>query len=406
MKHVAIIGAGPAGMMTGIYLKYLINQTHEKIEVTILEKNERVGKKILSTGNGKCNYSNKNVMPGYYNNEDFVRPILESFSVSDFINFFKEKGLVTKIDSEGRMYPITETATSVIDLLRMELHKNEIKVITSFHTKEIKKKSNGYILSDGKNTIFCDFVVIATGGLAAPVLGSTGDGFRLLGQHGISKTKTYPGLVGLKTTKDTIKGLSGLRMKGIAKLLLGNDEIYKEAGEIQFKDDGISGIVIMNITSKLVRLNSAKLLIDFMPNMEYDEIKEYIYQKIKVYENFDTSHLFVGLLPNLFATKILKDLNINLTQKMKYVNKKQIDALCNLIKEYPIDYTGTYDYDRAQVTVGGISLEEVNESLELKKLPNVYVCGELLDIDGLCGGYNLHFAFASGVYVAKNILLK
>ena len=165
---------------------------------------------------------------------------------------------------------------------------------------------------------------------------------------------------------------------------------YKE--DLKFFAQNTDILFFYNITN----FKSGKLIRDF----------GYRSQKIKVYENFDTSHLFVGLLPNLFATKILKDLNINLTQKMKYVNKKQIDALCNLIKEYPIDYTGTYDYDRAQVTVGGISLEEVNESLELKKLPNVYVCGELLDIDGLCGGYNLHFAFASGVYVAKNILLK
>lgn len=404
MKQVVIIGAGPSGMMAAIKLKELAKKQNTNIDVTILEKNDRVGRKILSTGNGKCNYSNLNVMPKYYNDESFVMPILESFSAVDLKSFFLEKGLLTKIDSEGRMYPITESASSVLDILRMELHRYDIKVITNYHVKSIKNKFSSYVITDGLHNVHADYVIVATGGLAAPMLGTTGDGYKLLSPYDINISKTYPGLVGIKTSKESIKGLSGLRMKANVSVIDLETCIFNEFGEVQFKDDGISGIVIMNASSKIARTKNPKIILDLMPSLSKEELGKYILNKQEQYEEFEVSSLFVGLLPNIFALKILNDVKVNLTSKIKHLKQKQIESLVNLIKEYPIGYVSLYGYDRAQVTVGGISLNEINDKLELKKLSNVFVCGELLDIDGACGGYNLHFAFASGSYVASQIL--
>lgn len=403
MKRITIIGAGPSGLMAGIMIK---NLSQEKVEVVILEKNDRIGKKILSTGNGKCNFTNTNVDPRYYNSEIFVKPILDEFTSNDLQKWFEERGLLSKVDSEGRVYPITENASSVLDILRMNVEKNNIKVICSYHVTQIKKKGNGYLVSNQKDSLYTDILIISTGGEAAPVLGSTGDGIKLLEDHGISFTNRYPGLVGLKTHKEDVKGLSGLRMKGLVSLASSKNTFFEEYGEVQFKDDGISGIVVMNATSKLVRNPNATMCIDFLPTLSKEEIIEYIKNKQSNYKEFEVSSLLTGLVPNIFSTKVLKDLGINQTQKLKCLDSTIINKIPDMLKKYQIHYISTYGFDRAQVTVGGINLKEINENLELKKLPNTYVCGEVLDIDGLCGGYNLHFAFASAMFVARKVVQK
>lgn len=411
MKHIVIIGAGPAGLMAAITLKEQISKDinkklKEEINVTIVEKNDRIGKKIMSTGNGRCNYSNINLFPEFYNNQEFVKPILESFTSSKLQEWFLERGLVSKVDSEGRVYPVSDHASSVVDLFRLLITKNNINLQTSFDVKEIKKQKGKYIISNNIDSIEADFVVISTGGKAAPALGSNGSGLNLLKGHNIKITKTYPGLVGIKTSKDTVKGLSGLRMKGVVSLHK-DKLLYQELGEIQFKDDGISGIVVMNIVSKLMHYNiKPNMEIDLLPALDKNELKEYILNKIKNYSNIKISELFTGLFHAAFSNKLFKDLSLNLSYELATLDEENIKKIINYIKHYNVDYLETYGYDRAQVTVGGIDLSEISNTLELYKLPNIYVCGEVIDIDGMCGGYNLHFAYASGNAVSKEIIKK
>lgn len=406
MKKVTIIGAGASGLMASIYLKEQAIKKNIDLEVILLEKNDRVGKKILSTGNGKCNFSNSFLEPKYYNNPEFVKPILESFSCDNLQEWLFSKGLYSKVDKEGRVYPITESASTVLDIFRIELEKNNIRTYTSYVVKSIKPKGNGYIVSDGKNNIYTDYVIVSTGGLSAPVLGSSGDGHRLLKDLNIDITKMQPGLVGIKTNKESIRSLSGLRIKALARLFEENNLIHEEFGEIQFKDDGISGIVIMNIASKIKNLDKSYIIVDLLPTLTIEEIISYLIYKQKVYGNFYVGQLLVGLLPNILSLKIMKDMGFKDNAKIKHLHKDELINLANNIKKYLFKITSLYGYDRSQVTVGGICLDELNENLELNKLPNVFVCGEILDIDGMCGGYNLHFAFASAVCVAKSIINK
>ncbi len=406
MKKVTIIGAGAAGLMASIYLKEQAVKNNHDLEVVVLEKNDRVGKKILSTGNGKCNFSNVYLEPKYYNNPEFVKPILESFSHSNLQEWFREKGLLSKVDKEGRIYPLTETASSVLDIFRLELEKRNIHVMTSFDVSKIKQKGSGYIVSDGKNNIYTDYLIIATGGLSAPVLGSSGTGHKILKEMGVSLTKMQPGLVGIKTNKESIRSLSGLRMKALVKLYEENSLVKEEQGEIQFKDDGISGIVIMNIASKIKNISNASLVVDMLPTLQEEDIFNYLINKQKDYGNFNINQLLIGLLPNILALKILKDLSFKDNIKIKHLHKEDLSKIVKIIKNYQFKVVSLYGFDRSQVTVGGIDLKEVDNNLELKKLPNIFLCGEILDIDGMCGGYNLHFAFASAVLVAKSIINK
>ena len=404
MKHIVIIGAGPAGLMSAITLK---EKMKEKINVTIVEKNDRIGKKIMSTGNGRCNYSNINLFPMYYNNEEFVKPILDSFSSNDLQNWFLKRGLVSKVDSEGRVYPISDHASSVVDLFRLLIIKNNINLKTNFDVKDIRKENSKYLITNNEEIIEADYVIISTGGKAAPALGSNGNIQNLLKGYNVKITKTYPGLVGIKTSKENVKGISGLRMKGIVSLYNDEQILYSEFGEVQFKDDGISGIVVMNVVSKLMHYNTKPLMkIDLLPIYKEEELRNYILNKLKNYSNNKISELFTGLFHNAFSNKLLRDLNIDSNKELATLNKQKIDSIVNYIKNYLIEYNETYGYDRAQVTVGGIDLKEVNQSLELCKLPNIYTCGEILDVDGMCGGYNLHFAYASGYFASQEIIKK
>lgn len=406
MKKVTVVGAGASGLMVAISLKEQAKKQNVDLEVILLEKNDRVGKKILSTGNGKCNFSNTSLQPDQYNNPSFVNPIINAFSCDDLQAWFLEKGLLSKVDKEGRVYPLTESANTVLDVFRIELEKHSIRTHTSFVVSSIKQKGEGYIVSDGRNNIYTDYLIISTGGLSSSVLGSSGDGHRLLQKYNVNITKMQPGLVGVKTNKESIRSLSGLRLKGLVKLYEGTNKLHEEFGEIQFKDDGISGIVIMNIASHIRNINNSVIVSDLVPTLSEEECFNYLLKKQREYSNFYAGQLLVGLLPNVMALKVLKDTNINESVKIKHLHKEELNKVVKMIKNYQFKVTSLYGFDRSQVTVGGVSLEEVKETLELKKLPNIYLCGEILDVDGMCGGYNLHFAFASAVHVAKSIINK
>jgi predicted Rossmann fold flavoprotein len=406
MKKIVIVGAGASGLMASIYLKEQANKQKIDLDIILVEKNERVGKKILSTGNGKCNFTNMFMEPIYYNNPEFVKPILDSFTCEDLQSWFLSKGLYSKADKEGRIYPITESANSVLDIFRIELEKNNIRVITSFTMNSIKQKGNGYIISDGTNNIYADSVIISTGGLSAPALGTNGDGHRALKNHNISLTKMQPGLVGVKTNKESIKTLSGLRAKALVTLYENNQIVKKEFGEIQFKDDGISGIVVMNLASNIKSIENAYFEADLLSSLSEDDIVKYLLHKQNEYGNLFVTQMFVGILPNILSLKIIKDLGYKENTKIKHLPKTEFSKIACAIKKYPFKLLSFYGYDRSQVTVGGVDVNEVNDNLELHKLPNVYLCGEILDVDGMCGGYNLHFAFASAVYVSNAIINK
>ncbi len=411
MKKVVIVGGGASGLFTSIVLKRALGNS---VEVVILERLEKVGKKLLATGNGRCNFTNELMCDSKFNNPEFVYHLFKRFGYSETVSFFEELGLVSKVLAEGRTYPVTENATSVLDVLRLEVEYLGIKIRTGFEVKKLTCADKKYILTSVKeDEVIADYVVMATGGKASAVLGSNGSGYSILKPYDINILKPFPGLVGLKTENNLYKSLDGIRVKG--KLTIKdkktNTVYWSEAGEVLFKSDGLSGIVSMQASSYINRkgrsANSYVISLDMLADMTKEELYRYIDKKMLMYPEYSLEVLLTGLINKMIALKILKDNKIELSRLIKTLTNKEKDKIVNSIKTYVLDIKNTYDFDKAQVTIGGVDVKEVKkETLELKKLKNVYVTGELLDIDGECGGYNLQWAWTSGYVVASDIVKK
>lgn len=343
-KNVAIIGAGACGLMLSAIL------SKNGIKHTIFNTG-KIGNKILASGNGKCNISNYNFDASKYHNKRLAN-IVNSYQ-KELFSLFTELKIYTKIDEEGRMYPLSESSLSVLNILL----KNSNAKFVDLEVFEIKKSNNKYLIND---ELFDD-VVICIGSSAGY---KNKDSFKLLDNLNLKYKKFIPSLVGFKTNLK-IKEISGARAKVKAYLFNDNKEVASEAGEVIFKDDGISGICIMNLSSYYNYLDKKNpyILLDLSDN-DYDDYSSVINPKI-----------------------------------LNYINKNNINP-----HKFIIPITNTYSLEFAQVANGGIIEEEINEDLSLKKYKNIFVGGEIIDVDGLCGGYNLMFAFTSAIKVSKEIL--
>ncbi len=411
IKKIVIVGGGASGLFTSIVIKRALGNS---VDVIILERLEKIGKKLLATGNGRCNFTNELMCDSKFNNPEFVYHLFKRFGYSETISFFEELGLVSKVLAEGRTYPVTENATSVLDILRLEVEYLGIKVRTGFEVKKLISINKQFILASAKeDEVIADYVVMATGGKSSAVLGSNGSGYNILKPYDINIVKPLPGLVGLKTENNLYKSLDGIRVKG--KLTIKDKKMntvyWAEYGEVLFKSDGLSGIVSMQASTYINRkgknTNSYIISLDMLPDMNKEEIYRYLDKKIMMYPEYQIEVLLTGLINKMIAFRIFKDNKIELTRQIKTLTNKEKDKIVNNIKNYIIDAKNTYDFDKAQVTIGGVDVNEVKkETLELKKLKNVYVTGELLDIDGECGGYNLQWAWTSGYTVGSDIIRK
>lgn len=412
MKRIVIIGGGTAGLFSAILLK----KNCPDYEVMVLERLERVGKKILATGNGRCNFSNVNVEPTKYNNPMFVTPFIKNVDSKNIISIMEELGLVTTIDSEGRIYPYSESANSFLDILRINMKTYGVIEKCNFEVSKISKTSGKvptYIIEDTrKQVVEANYVILAAGGKASPVLGSNGTGYNLLKPWHVKVTPIEPGLVGVKVDAASIKGLSGLRVKAKVSLFdkKAKQKVWSEWGEVLFKDDGLSGIVIMQMASVIARSNISKannnyyFELDLMPQYDDNQLIELLLKRKDSMKTLENSEFLNGMLMKVLGFNIIKRSKLDLSQYIGDLSNRDIIRLSSIIKNYSLEYKGLYNFDRAQVTVGGIDLSEVDKkTLELLKLPNVYACGEILDVDGECGGYNMHFALASAYAVANAI---
>lgn len=389
-KKIAIIGAGPSGIISSIILS-------KKMDVVLFEKMPRIGKKIIASGNGKCNITNIKKVNGYTYNNSFAERVYDMYDSTQFRSDLAKYGILTKVDSENRVYPISNSSNSVVDNFLYHLDNQNVKILTDTLVIDIKENNNKFsIITTNSSYNDFDYVIISTGGKSNKQLGSNGEGYGLLKKLNIKITKLFPGLVGLKINKNEINGLDGIRQKARVTLIDNNKIIFDEVGEVQFKKDGISGIVVMNASSVIARSDYYPLVkLDLVPYMSKEELIDNLSIIKKENPTMDNIRILKAFLPKMLALNIYNKLGN--TELEKYVD---------IIKEMPLNICGTYDFDNSQVTVGGVELSEINDNFELNKHKNIYVIGELLDVDGVCGGYNLHFAFASGKIASKSILKK
>lgn len=389
---IIIIGAGASGIVTAI------NAKNENNRVILLEKNDRIGKKLLATGNGRCNYTNMNLSEKNYSSPDFVKRTLEDFSDEDLINYFRILGLESTLDG-NRVYPISLKANSVLNILIYWLDKKGIEVKTKSQVKEIKKTKKGYEVITNEETLRADVVVAAFGGKAMPASGSDGVSFEILKKMGIRVTDLKPALTQIKLDSKYLKHLSGTKVIGRARLLRDEKVIDERDGEILFTNYGISGPPILDIS---VNIKEGDVIeVPLINNLKKDSI-DMVYNRYYMFPDFSLEEFLMGLVDKKFIHYIVDSLDMDKNTAMNMISMGDFEKIIGLLLRSRFKVTGNTGFKNAQVTRGGVSLDEVSpENYEAKKYKNLYIIGEALDIDGDCGGYNLHFAFGCGYRLGK-----
>lgn len=410
---VIVIGGGAAGLMAAITAARCGAKT------LIIEHMDRVGKKILSTGNGKCNYTNALQGVSYYRGENpaFVLPIFEQFGHEETVNFFKELGIYPKV-RKGYFYPSSEQASSVLDVLRMECDYQNVRIYTSCNIKSIQKQRDGYQICSDKGAFSTKKIIFATGLLAAPKTGSDGSAFLHIERLGHHFIDVVPALVQLQGKQSFFKSLAGIRAEVTIDLyienpdfdaksadMIGWEKICTETGELQLTDYGISGIPVFQISRFATRaLHEQKKVctkIDFLPALNDEQVSAMLEERFYMYAHGkDCSEALIGLFNKKLIDVLLKESRIDLHLPAEQIKPGQLACLVTTIKHFHVDIVGSKGVEVAQVCAGGVATCEVDgRTLESKLAKGVYFAGEVLDIDGTCGGYNLQWAWSSG-YVA------
>ena len=400
MKQVVIIGGGASGLTAAI------TAARNGKDVTIIEKNNKCGKKLLITGNGKCNFWNQDQNINHYHSStpDILKNFITKERQNSVLNFFDSLGLVPKIKN-GYYYPFSNQASSIQNILLQECQKLNIQIINDVNVEEIIKK-DCFIINPNKENIKAKNIILATGSKAAPKTGSDGSGYDLAKKLGHSIIPPLPSLVQLKGNKTYFKNWSGIRCDVIANLYIDNTFAKKELGEIQLTDYGVSGICIFNLSSKAaIALNNHQkvtLKINFMPFTQNP--KQYLKTLNQNAYKKTISELLEGFLHYKLIDIILKKANIKRNIPLNTLSENELNNLIKTLTEFELKINMTHTLDHAQVCSGGVPLTEINsQTLESLKTKNLYFTGEIIDIDGDCGGYNLGWAWMSGIIAGKNV---
>ena len=399
--EIAVIGGGASGLMAAITAK------KSGKEVVILERKDRILKKVLITGNGRCNITNVNAnISNYFGKNIFsVENILNRFTPQDTMDFFNELGIVCNEENRGKVYPLSGQASSVVDALRFEAEKLGIKIETEFYVRKIEKDGFKFrIYSEDRKKIEAGRVIIAAGGQSYPELGSNGSGFELAKELGHSVTKLSPSIVQLKTEKYQVKGLQGIKTDVAVTAYGDNKKICTYDGELLFTDYGISGNVVFNISFVMPLYKNVEFEIDFMEKFDYNELYEMLKERKRILSHLTMENYFNGMINKKLGQFLSKVSGIEkLSKPVKDLNDSDIRKLCTVLKKYRVKILETTGFKNAQVTAGGVSLDEVNtETLESKIVKGLYFSGEVLDVYGECGGFNLQWAWASGYIAGEN----
>ena len=404
MKNtIAIIGSGASGIVAAI-----VASAHGA-KVTLFEQNSQIGKKILASGNGRCNISNTNLSINHYftQNSSFVNTVLKEFDFLKFQKFCTSIGIVLDIKQDGKVYPLSNEAKSVIKVFQECLNRYSIKVLTNTKVTSITKKENTFVISCKEKSYKFDKVLLATGSSAAPNLGGNCDGYKFAKEFGHTILKPFAALVGLEIDSSTHAKMAGVKIFGKVSVIVDNKIKQTILGDILFTKYGVSGFGVLDISTyvsyTLIQNKSVEISLDLLTSKDTKELSFQIAQMIKSLPMYKLSTILCAILPSKVVTQILKSCNI-LDDNAKNISTKMIKQIVYKIKNYRFKIKDTHGFKHAEVSGGGVSTSECDaKSMQSKLVDGLYFSGEVLDVVGKRGGYNLHFAFASGYLAAKHL---
>lgn len=398
-----VIGGGPAGMMAAYQEKFYGN------DVILLEKNEKLGKKLYITGKGRCNLTNNCELEDFFNNvrrnSKFLYSSLHGFTPSDTISFFNNLGLELKTERGNRVFPSSDKSSDVIKCLKNALDDIGVEVHLNEKCLSITKDESFVVVTDLSSYV-ADKVIIATGGLSYPSTGSTGDGYIFARSFNHTITKLYPSLTGLNLYGDEFESLSGLSLKNVTlKCIVDNREIYSDLGEMLFTHFGVSGPLVLSLSTLICdkKLDNAFISIDFKPALSKEKLNDRLLREFDTYRNKDIANCMTTLLPKSLISFVLSRSGISPNTKCNSITSEERASLISVLKEYRYKIKSTRGFDEAIITRGGVSVDEINpKTMESKLVPGLYFAGEIIDVDAETGGFNIQIALSTG-FASGNI---
>ena len=396
--NIVVIGAGASGIIAA-----LVASKNNK--VILVDSCDKIGKKILLTGSGKCNYWNSNINIEQYNTDciDNLNEILNQENIKSAYNLLEKMGIYPKIKN-GYYYPYSNQATSVREIFEREIKKSNIILKTNFKVEQIIKENNIFKIISNNEILECDKVILTTGSKAYSKTGSDGSGYMLASNLGHTINEVFPALTPLITNDSCTKDWENIRCDAKVSLYINKQKIKEEIGEIQLTKNGISGICTFNISALASKnlTNNVEISISFLPYI--DSVFEFLQTRNELLKNKNIEELLESIFHYKLMFTILKRANINKNSKWEELTEREKIELCNQIENFKIKIIGTEDFEKSQVCTGGVSLKEINPiTMESIIIPNLFLAGEILDVDGKCGGFNLAFAFITGYLAGGNI---
>ena len=403
-KHydVAVIGGGAGGL----FFTALSADMHKELKFAIIEKNQRVGKKLLTTGNGRCNLTNIYAGKENYHGSfaPFMADVLNVCSSENVIEQFLKMGLVTRVDEAGRVYPKSNQSSTVLDVLRFNCEKDNVDIFCENKVIKAEKSKEIFTVTTDKDVITADKLIFATGGAAAPKAGGDSSGYDLLKSFGHSVGKLSPALCPINVKSDYLKSLKGIRAQCEVSILSDGKALANETGEVQFTENALSGICVFNLSQYVDKRFNQILRLRLLPEFDYIRIVDMLENNRKIYSKLDAENLMTGIFHKRLSQSLIKASGIKLNKTVSDISDREIKCLAKLVNCFDFEVMGLSDFNNAQVTKGGVKGDEVNPlTMESKITKGLYIIGEALDCNGDCGGYNLQLAFATGYIAAKSL---
>lgn len=392
--EIIVIGAGASGMMAA-----LSASENSRNHVILLERQARPARKLLATGNGRCNLTNLDMHSQYFHTETpELLYALRAFNEKQTLSWFSRLGLVTVAEETGRVYPFSDSANSVVDVLRFALDQAGVELLCGEEVSAITRAKKGFTVQTNSGSRHADKLILACGGQAGGKLGGTKDGIGFLRSLGHSVTPVTPSLVQLKTDDRWVKSLKGVRTDADVTLVSATNVLAQTSGEVQFTEYGVSGPAIFEVSREAARnIGSSTLVLDLMPLMDQAALEALLYERVNRFDQLTLENLLTGVLHNRLGRTVIRYAGLDLAVPLSNVTDADIGRIANAVKSFYLPVTGTMGFDAAQVSAGGACGDQFDpETLESRLVPGLYACGEVLDVDGDCGGYNLQWAWSSG----------